>query len=371
MPPIGVMIKPSSGKCNMRCDYCFYIDEQANRARPDFGFMEEKTLKNIIRRTLLHAEGAASYAFQGGEPTLRGLDFFRKAVEYQKQYNRNHVRIQNSIQTNGLLLDREWCAFLREKRFLTGVSLDGTREVHNRFRHLRNEEGSASSFDLVLERIHLLQEEKVEFNILTVVTDETAAHIEEIYDFFRKEGFFWQQYIACLDPMDQTEASRDRPRLSQEDYGRFLVRLWDLWEKDENRPYIRQFDNWIGIELGVPPEACDMRGVCGMQYVCEADGSVYPCDFYMTDGYRLGNFNEERMDSVDARRTALSFIEESRHFSEKCGSCPYLRFCRGGCRRNRENGLNRFCESYRMFFDQRLDELRKTAHEMRLMEEKR
>ena len=371
MPPISVLMKPASGLCNMRCDYCFYADEQQNRSREDFGLMSENTLKNIIRRTLLHAEGAASYAFQGGEPTIRGLDFFRKAVEYEKQYNRNNVRVRNALQTNGYLLDDEWCDFLRDNHFLVGISLDGVQTVHDRFRHLKGVESSA--FQMVAERVRLLKRKEVEFNILTVVTDESADHIEEIYRFYQKQEFQWQQYIACLDPLENAGTGNpvNAPfrafGLSPEKYGEFLIRLWDLWMKDPARPFIRQFDNWIGILAGFRPEACDMCGVCGIQYVCEADGSVYPCDFYMTDEYCIGNFNTDRIDAVDERRKAASFIEASRKLPEQCMSCTWLRLCRGGCRRNRgEDHLNRFCESYRHFFEARGEEIRREAEKLHI-----
>ena len=366
MPPISVLMKPASGMCNMHCDYCFYADEQANRTRANFGLMSEKTLKNIIRRTLLHAEGAASFAFQGGEPTLRGLDFFRKAIEYEAQYNQNHVPIRNALQTNGLLLDENWCSFLRENRFLVGISLDGVRAVHDRFRHLKSEK-ERSAFDCVLERIQLLKQTGVAYNILTVVTDELADHIEEVYGFYQQRDFRWQQYIACLDPIG-SQHSRSYG-LSPEKYGDFLIRLWDMWKNDSKRPYIRQFDNWIGILHGVSPEACDMRGTCGIQYVCESDGSVYPCDFYMTDEFCIGNFNTDRMDAIDAKREEIHFAEESRNLPGKCLSCSYVKLCRGGCRRyrlitltetskdRREEHLNRFCESYRAFFKARMEEM--------------
>ncbi|MBR6404872.1 MAG: anaerobic sulfatase maturase [Lachnospiraceae bacterium] len=366
MPPISVLMKPASGLCNMHCDYCFYADEQANRTHENFGFMSERTLKNIIRRTLLHAEGAASFAFQGGEPTLRGLDFFRKVVLYEEQYNKNYLRIQNALQTNGLLLDREWCVFLRDNHFLVGVSLDGVQAVHDRFRHLNKDcaETAESAFLCAMEKIRLLRDCNVEFNILTVVTDDLADHIEEVYHFYQQEDFRWQQYIACLDPLEG-----DAPRsysLTPKKYQEFLIRLWDLWQKDPKRPFIRQFDNWVGMIAGYPPEACDMRGICGIQYVCEADGSVYPCDFYMTDQYCLGNFNSDRIDAVDEKRNAIAFIENSMKLPGKCLSCKWLKLCRGGCRRNRdEMQLNRFCGSYSGLFEARVEDMKHEAARIR------
>ena len=245
--------------------------------------MSEQTLKNVIRKTMLRAEGVVSYAFQGGEPTLRGLDFFRRVMEYERQYNKKGLQVQNALQTNGILIDEDWCAFFREHHFLVGVSLDGTGEIHDRFRHMRGDR--SATFDRVVRGIHLLEDYGVDFNILTVVHREVASHVREIYDLYREMGWNYQQYIACLDPLGETRGESEFA-LDPAMYGKFLTELFDLWYADWKKgrqPYIRQFENYVGILLGYPPEACDQRGVCGITNVVEADGSVYPCDFYMLD----------------------------------------------------------------------------------------
>ncbi len=359
-------MKPSSGMCNMRCDYCFYSDETVKRKHESYGFMSEDTVKNIIRRTLPLAEGVASYAFQGGEPTLRGLDFFRTVVKLERQYNRARVRIHNALQTNGFLIDDDWCQFLKENQFLVGVSIDGTEPVHNKYRHLRNSDESAWS--RAAHATELMDKYKVDYNILTVVNAETAANIKEIYRFYEQRGWRWQQYIACLDPLDE-EKGKDPWSLTPEMYGNFLIDLFEMWysdSKQRKKPYVRQFENYLGILLGYLPEACDQIGVCSAQYVCEADGSVYPCDFYMLDEYRLGNFNEDRLEAIDKRREEIGFIERSRKLEEECKSCPYHYLCRGGCQRNRDltqEGVyrNYFCESYKMFFKECLPQLKELA----------
>lgn len=356
MPPVSVMIKPSSSMCNMACAYCFYCDEAQKRNCPSFGFMSEQTLKNTIRKTMLVAEGAVSYAFQGGEPTLRGLDFFEKVVALERQYNRNHIYVQNAIQTNGLCLDEKWCAFLKENHFLVGLSLDGTRAVHDSLRRTRD---GADTFDRVLKAAQLMDRYQVEYNILTVVTAPLADNIREVYAFYRERGWRYQQYIACLDPLGE-EHGKMPYSLEPEKYGRFLVTLFDLWYEDWKKgkqPYIRQFENWVAMAAGYQAEACDQRGICSVQNVVEADGSVYPCDFYMLDAYRLGNFNTDRLEQIDAKRQELSFLERSLQIKEECRACPYYRLCRCGCQRMRDPdpaaGLfeNHFCASYRIFFD--------------------
>lgn len=360
MPPLSIMLKPASGMCNMRCDYCFYHDETARRAVASYGFMTEETLKNVIRRTMPRAEGYISYACQGGEPTLAGLDFFKTLVRLEKQYNRNGVQVQNALQTNGLLLDEEWCSFLKENGFLVGLSVDGTAAVHDLYRKDRADQGT---FARVHHAAQLMQKTGVEFNILTVVTADVCRHIEEIYAYYKQNRWMYQQYIACLEPM---EGEAGGPwSLQPEEYGSFLIRLFDLWYEDVQQgrqPFIRRFDNYVALAAGYIPEACDQRGTCGIQYAVEADGSVYPCDFYMTDAYRLGNLNQDRLDGVDAKRREIGFIERSLAHNADCDTCPYYALCRGGCYRNRavEDVVekDRLCAGYRMFFDACADRIR-------------
>lgn len=366
MPPISVLMKPSSGMCNMSCDYCFYCDETQKREQESYGFMTEQTLKNIIRRTMLRAEGSVNYAYQGGEPTLRGLSFFRKAVEFQRQYNRHGIRVMNVLQTNGYALDEEWCSFFRENHFLIGISVDGTERIHDAYRHDKN---GGSTYRRVVRSVELLEQYGVDYNILTVVNADVAANIGEIYEAYRRNGWNYQQYIACLDPLGEAHGAM-KYALRPKEYGDFLSKLFDLWYcdwKQGKQPYIRQFENYVGILAGYLPEACDQRGTCGMQNVIEADGSVYPCDFYMLDEYRLGNLNENRMDEIEEKRREIQFVERSLKLDNMCKNCEYYRICRGGCQRNRDyreqDGTyhNYFCESYRMFFEACLSRMQEMA----------
>lgn len=357
MAAVSVMMKPASGLCNMACDYCFYCDESRKRERASYGMMSEETLRNVIRRTMLNAAGEISFAYQGGEPSLRGLDFYRKAVEFQKHYNRSGLRVHNAFQTNGYALDESWCRFFTENRFLVGLSVDGTRETHDLYRH---DPSGGGTFDRVAKTAAMFDRHGVEYNILTVVTGNTAEHIREIYQAYRERSWRYQQYIVCLDPLGEERGSSGYS-LTPEKYGRFLCDLFSLWHADFARgdaPCVRQFENWIGILLGYPPEACDQRGVCGVQYVVEADGSVYPCDFYMLDEYRLGNFNTDKFADISARRKEIGFVERSAGLKRECLDCRWHFLCRGGCQRHREtvpgeNAYeNYYCQGYRMFFEQ-------------------
>lgn len=363
MPPINVLIKPASGNCNMRCDYCFYYDTMSKREQPSYGFMSVDTLESVVEKVLAYAEGSCTIAYQGGEPTLCGLEFFRRSIEFQKKYNVNHVNIKNALQTNGYHLDREWARFFVEHQFLIGVSLDGGPKLHDYYRKNTNGEGT---FFRIMKNIEMLEEEGVEFNILSVVNGKNAPSIRKTYEFYRRNHLRYLQFIACLDPLNEEPGQREYS-LSPEVYGQFLIDLFELWYvdlKQGKQPYIRHFENYIAILLGQMPESCDMRGICGIQYVVEADGSVYPCDFYVIDKYRLGNLNTDSVVQIDKVREESRFLEDSLHKEAACGDCRYAALCRGGCRRTRqvEHGHHQhFCQSYQMFFDACLPKLTEIA----------
>ena len=365
MPPVNILVKPASGLCNMRCKYCFYADEMDNRSQASYGIMSRETLENVIRRLLEFAEGECAVAFQGGEPTLAGLELFRECLELEKKYNRKNVKISHALQTNGFLLDERWCAFFAENHFLIGLSVDGIKATHDAFR--RDAEGK-DTYLHTLKAAELLKKAGAEFNVLTVVNGKTASKIRRIYENYRKLGFVWQQYIACLDPVWEKRGEQEYS-LTPGAYGPFLIDLFELWYLDLQKgqqPYIRQFENYVGILMGRRPESCEQRGACSFQSVVEADGSVYPCDFYCMDEYRVGNLNEDSFEVIWRRVMENGFLQASAGYEGQCGQCPYLRICRGGCRRHREQGeqglgLNYFCESYRMFFDACLPRLKEIA----------
>lgn len=365
MPPIFMMIKPASGQCNLRCKYCFYADEMNNRSKASYGMMSAETLECVVKRALEAAETQCTFAFQGGEPTLAGLDFYRKLINFEHQYNKKKVKITHSLQTNGCLLDKDWCSFLAQHQFLVGLSVDGIKATHDAYR--RDAAGNDTYFS-VLRAAELLKEAGVDFNILTVVNGKTAPKIRRIYEQYKKLGFGWQQYIACLDPIGKTPGEQEYS-LTPKAYGQFLIDLFELWEIDVKRgqqPYIRQFENYIAILMGYPPESCEQTGVCSCQNVVEADGSVYPCDFYVLDEYRLGNLCEEGFEVITERGKNSGFVEKSLHHPPKCKSCPYYKLCRCGCRRHRQQadgslGENEFCEAYRMFFDACFSRMREIA----------
>ncbi|HJA91996.1 MAG TPA: anaerobic sulfatase maturase [Candidatus Eisenbergiella merdipullorum] len=369
-PAITLLIKPASGNCNLRCRYCFYADEMNLRSEPSRGFLNAETLDILVQKTLRQVSHMASFAFQGGEPTLAGLDFYRHLIELEKKYNTGRIEIHNSLQTNGIVLDEKWAQFLHDNHFLVGLSLDGYEELHDENRKFPDGSGS---FSRVMEAAKLLQRFRVDFNILSVVTARSARRIRRIYRFFQEQGFAWQQYIPCIDPFDESKGSLSYS-LTPDRLGKFLKDLFDDWYADwkAGRPvYNRTFENWIGILLGQPPEACSMNGFCSEQWVVEADGSVYPCDFYVLDEWKLGNIREDSFEEMNRKREELQFAALSRHVPQECRSCRWYPLCRNGCRRDRvllpdgrTPGLNAYCGAYQDFFSYaypRLEEMARTV----------
>ncbi|NLZ54654.1 MAG: anaerobic sulfatase maturase, partial [Thermoanaerobacteraceae bacterium] len=335
MPPLSILMKPASGNCNLRCKYCFYHSVTEIREVENYGMMKLGTLETIVQKALQFADGICMFAFQGGEPTLRGLDFYKKFIEFQKKYNTKNVRLNNAIQTNGIVIDDEWAEFLAENNFLVGISLDGPKDIHD---SLRVDAKNRGSFNRVMNTISLFNKHRVEFNILCVVNSYVARHINKIYTFFKKNNFRYLQFIPCLDPLNEEPGGYDYS-LTPERYAYFLKNLFDMWYDDimkGNMVSIRYFDNLVGMLMGYPPEVCGMIGQCSCQFVIEADGGVYPCDFYVIDEWYLGNI--ENMGFVELKNSdaGKKFVEVSKHIDPRCTECKWFTLCRGGCRRARE-----------------------------------
>lgn len=364
MPPIHVLIKPASGNCNMRCAYCFYNDIIERRDVCSYGMMDMSTLENVVRKVLAYAKGECTIAFQGGEPTLVGLDFYRSLIAFQKKHNIYRVVIHNAIQTNGLLLDEDWTSFLTENDFLVGLFVDGTKAVHD---SLRLDWSGDGTYDRIRSAASLMDRHHTQYNILTVVTAQIAYRVRKVYQQYKKNGWQYMQFIPCLDPLEDERGAKAYS-LSSGQYADFLKIIFDLWYNDISRGEfvsIRYFDNLVSMMRGYPPESCRMAGVCSLQYIVEADGGVYPCDFYVTDVNRIGNLNTDSMEEIDQGRKTIKFIEQSRKPHANCGACQWYALCRGGCRRDRETpkgiGLNYYCESYKAFFSYAIDRLAKLA----------
>lgn len=358
MKNLTILIKPASSLCNMRCSYCFYKDVSSRREIPSHGIMNKDILDTLIRRAFAFADESVSFVFQGGEPMLAGLDFFKSAIALQKKYNSRGIRVFNTIQTNSTLIDDEFAAFFKENSFLVGVSLDGEKDLNDLYRCYPDNSGSYAS---VMRGIEALERHGVAFNILAVISRDSAKSPSRIYESLR--AYKYLQFIPLIDDLDSEKQDFS---LSARDYGRFLSEVFELYYRDiKNGSYvsIRDFDSYVNMLRGQAPSSCAMEGRCGGYFTVEADGSVYPCDFYVTDEYKIGNICDASFFSLVKSDNLISFIRSSVCTESKCKDCKWYPLCRGGCRRYREPfpSLNKFCEAYSYFFDKCYEKMREIA----------
>jgi uncharacterized protein len=340
----------------MRCRYCFYAEVSKGRDC----VMSDETLENIVRKSLAFAEDSCAFAFQGGEPTLAGIEFYKKVIQLQRAYRKRDVHVTNAIQTNGLGVTEEFAAFFAENGFLVGLSMDGNADTHDA---LRPDASGRGTYARVRAAAKLLRRHDAEFNILCVVNRLTAAAPGAVYDALKQYQFL--QFIPCIDVSDG-EAFSPPPAL----YANFLKVTFDRYYNGfERGDYVsvRNFDGYVNLLLNLPPDSCAARGVCGGYCLIEADGSVYPCDFYASDAWRLGNINETGLVRITNGEKAARFVDASKNIPPDCAACEWHFLCRGGCARDRQPfggvpGRNRYCAAYREFFPYAYERLRDIAY---------
>lgn len=364
MPPLSIMIKPVSSLCNMRCTYCFYADVAQNRACADVGRMSDSTLDNIVRRAMAYADGEVSFSFQGGEPTLAGYEFYEKLVTLEKKYNSKGLRVHNAVQTNAYAIDERLLGLFSRENFLLGVSYDGTPALHDSFRRDTAGRGTAQR---VAGTIDKLMQCGIEFNVLCVVNADVARHWKSCFENLAQYKYI--QYIPHLDPLDGKVMPYS---LTPTLYIDFLKGSFDLYYNafKAGKPVsVRNFDNYISIILGRQPENCGMCGRCGQYYLIEADGSVYPCDFYVLDEWCIGNINDSSFFRLAKSPLGASFVARSLPVPDICRACRWYSLCRNGCARERnvfDNGvaLNKWCACYKQFFAYSADRMAEMAKQI-------
>jgi uncharacterized protein len=345
----AVMWKTVSEACNLACDYCYY--SRCNGNPGNINRIDSQILEKFIKEYLEMANGTAAFVWQGGEPLLAGLNFFKKIVQLQKKYAPPDMRISNSVQTNATLINKEWAQFFRKNHFLVGVSLDGPKHIHDARRVTGSGKGS---FNQVLRGIHYLKEQKVSFNILSVIHEGNVHKANELLAFYEEQKFDYVQFIPCMDFRAQETEKSGKYLISAEEYGQFLCEAFDYWyNKGNPRFSIRFFDNLLDMHLHQSAELCIHRQSCPKMLVLEQNGDAYPCDFYIHDEYKLGNVGTDSLKSIVNHPLYEEFLSFKPALPDQCKSCEYVNLCHGGCPRSRGDqgkDVDYFCESYKKLY---------------------
>lgn len=363
MRSVTFLIKPASSLCNMRCRYCFYHDIADIREIRSMGMMSESTAEAVIRQAFsaVDAGGYVQFTFQGGEPTLAGLPFFQHFLTLEEKYRTRPVTVGHAIQTNGLNIDESWAAFLKQHDFLVGISIDGNSHIHDTY---RTDAAHKGTWSRVTQALGILQKHGVQTNILCVVTSTVAKSPQKVYYALRALGGHPLQFIPCLDPME-AERGAEPHSLQPEAYGRFLRSLFDCWYwdwKSGNYISIRTFDDYLRILMGMQPSTCAAAGACGSYLVVEGDGSLYPCDFYVLDEWKIGNIHDMTLTQALSSPASTRFLQDGALRPENCRGCRFFPICRGGCKRDwTALRQNYYCESFQTFFAYALPRLQEMA----------
>lgn len=353
---INFLIKPASSLCNLRCKYCFYEDEASKRSQMSMGVMTQETVDVLLTQAYAEIEpgGIVSFAFQGGEPTVAGLDYFKGFVRKARALCPPKVKLTFAIQTNGTLLDEEWARFFHDEHFLVGISIDGFKDLHDMHRVDANGRGSWGS---MMKGLNLLKKHHVDVNALCVVTGRCARSPGKVYRELKKLGFQYIQFIACLDPIGG-ERGEMPYSLAPDAYGKFLCGVFDLWYADwEAGQYhsVRLFEDYVHILLGDGASTCATCGTCGAYFVVEGDGSVYPCDFFVLDDWYMGKLGENSLSELSGCGTAKQFLQWGREKPAECRQCRWSRICNGGCKNDwvqgPEGSQNYYCRAFQLLLD--------------------
>ncbi len=342
----SLLVKPVSWHCNLRCRYCFYLSRSAVFGQASRR-MDLPVLEAMLRRFAASKMPCHRMDWQGGEPTLAGLDFFEAVCRLQRQLFPVSSNVVNSLQTNGLLIDDQWAELLAQKRFLVGVSLDGPEPFHDQYR--RTEAGGGSHAQ-VLAGVKALLRHQVMVNVLTVVSAANVQEPETLFHHFGELGLHHQQYIECADM--SCDGNRLPWAISAEQWGDFLCRLFDVWYiHGRGEIHIRLFDSILSrLATGIP-SLCAMGGDCRHYFVVEQDGSVYPCDFHVSTESCLGNVMEHDFRTLQQQRAYVDFGRQKAPVHEDCRSCRWLPLCMGDCPRNRGvHGKSRLCTGWKQFY---------------------
>ena len=381
-----IMSKPTGPICNLDCKYCFYLEKEGLYGTPNSWAMSDAVLESYIRQYIeAQSDEVVNFAWQGGEPTLLGVEFFRKAFALQQKYAGGKT-IQNALQTNGILLDDEWCEFLAQQQVLVGISIDGPRALHDAY---RVDKGGHGSFARVVRGIGYLKKHGVEFNTLTTVHSGNESHPVEVYRFLKETGSRYMQFIPIVErkaeqpaadglvliqPSFEGSAEVTEWSVDAQQYGRFLCAIYDEWvSRDVGKVFVQHFDVALESWLGMDASLCIFRETCGAAMALEHNGDLYSCDHFVYPEHRLGNVLTESMQAMAASGQQRQFGEhKASSLPKMCRECPVKFACHGECPKHRflrtpdgEYGLNYLCAGYKMFFHHMDETMRFMAEELK------
>ncbi len=352
---VSVMWKTVSEACNLACDYCYYsrCAGQPHKVQQIDPGMLEKFIKDYM--AYVHqTDGVAVFAWQGGEPLLAGIDFFREVVRLQARYAWPNTVISNSVQTNGTLITDEWARFFKKYKFLLGVSLDGPQHIHDA---RRVDHAGHGSYERVMRGVAHLNRHQVEYNVLTVVHQGNVHHVEELMDFYLEHRFAWLQFIPAMEFKAQNIEQEPTYEITSAEYGKFLCDVFDRWIGDgEPKFSVRLFDSVLSLHMNRKAGYCILGETCDKSLVLELNGDAYPCDFHIHEDWKLGNVGRNTVRELLQSEKMRQFLTMKPTLPKACRQCRWNAVCHGGCPRNRrvldtgELGTDIFCAAYKQFF---------------------
>jgi len=364
--PVYVMTKAIGSTCNLRCDYCYYLEKERLSQKGTVRKMTDSTLR-IFTEQYIHAQPTQQVLFtwHGGEPLLLGIDYYKKALRFQQPYKRNY-QIDNSLQTNGILLTDDWCRFFKENHFLIGLSLDGPEHCHDRYR--KNMAGKGS-FSEVMKGIELLQKHQVEYNVLSVVNDYNVKYPLEVYRYFKSIGAQYIQFSPVVERIDESSgllysAGKVGGELTPWsvpalEYGQFLCEIFDEWVlNDVGNTFVTTFDATLAGYVGVPPGVCIYADTCGHAAALDVNGDIYACDHFVFPEYKRGNIHSKTITEMMLSDEQIKFGNDKKtKLPESCHKCKFLPLCNGECPKNRiikkpgeDNAMNYLCDGLKHYF---------------------
>ncbi len=367
MRPFSLLVKPASADCNLDCEYCFYKDKGGLYPDRPRHRMSDETLKAMMRNVFSAPQREFGFGWQGGEPTLMGLDFFKQVVELQKAHAPEGSVVSNGLQTNGTLIDDEFATWLADNEFLVGISIDGPEAVHDRY---RTTFGGGGSHHQVLQGLDALTRHGVEFNVLGLVTQANVERPAELYHYLKSLGSAYHQYIPCVEYDDSGELMPYA--VSAEQWGRFLAGLFDEWAAgDAESVSIRFFDSLLQKLLTGDTTMCSMGKDCRHYFVVEHNGDIFPCDFFVEPHLRLGNVSDDRFVDLWRSRPYRAFGRMKRHWNEACDDCEFLSYCAGDCLKMRfrdgedPGALSALCPGWKHFYEHTMPRFEELAGDFR------